>query len=227
MALFLQPHLRNYHHVNPSEVRMKLPPALNTAKSLLQGKGLLSHPIHVAIVHFPLGLWEGGALFDWMSQRQKWQGLSDAGYYANLIGIIAAVPTTLTGLAEWSDIPQDHPAWQVATTHAILNDLALGLALYNWWTRRNRPGHAPDRSNLLAGTMLAGTLGVSAWLGGLLVYDYGYGVHRQGAAVDRQDQSLVGTHEQEGTLVLQTSASDTSVADTVPSETASDQPSAE
>jgi uncharacterized membrane protein len=185
---------------------MKLPPALNTAKNVLQGKGFLSHPIHVAIVHFPLGLWEGGAVFDWMSQRSEWQKLSEAGYYANLLGIISAVPTALTGLAEWSDIPREHPAWKVATTHAVLNDAALGLALYNWWSRRNRRGHAPDRTNLIIDTALAGTLGISAWLGGLLVYDYGYGVHRQGAAIRKQDESLVGEHEHEGILVLQTSA---------------------
>ncbi len=194
---------------------MKLPPALTTAKSLLQGKGLLSHPIHVAIVHFPLGLWEGSAIFDWMSQRHQWRQLSEAGYYANLVGIITAVPTAVTGAAEWADIPRDHPAWQVATTHALLNEVALGLAVYNWWTRRHRRGHAPDRANLLASTLLASILGVTGWLGSLLVYDYGYGVHRQGAAVEKQHQSLAGEHDQAGTLVLHTSGSDNSLADDV------------
>lgn len=187
---------------------MKLPPALNTAKNLLQGRGIMSHPIHVALVHLPLGFWEGSAIFDWMSRRKGWQHLSEASYYSNLVGILVAVPTALTGVAEWADIPQDHPSWQVATTHAILNDLALGLAVYNWLTRRNRLGHRSDRANLLASTVVAGTLGVSAWLGGLLVYDYGYGVHRQGSAVAKQDESLVGEPQQEGNLVLRTSASD-------------------
>ena len=186
---------------------MKLPPVLNTAKNLLQGKGIMSHPIHVAIVHLPLGFWEGAAIFDWMSRRPGWEKLSEASYYSNLLGIAMALPTALTGVAEWADIPRKHPAWQIATAHAILNDFALGLAAYNWWTRRNRRGHAPDRANLLASTVLAGTLGLTAWLGGLLVYDYGYGVHRQGSAVAKQDESLVGAHDQEGGLVLQTSAS--------------------
>ena len=201
---------------------MKLSPVLNTAKNLLQGKGILSHPIHVAIVHFPLGLWEGSAIFDWMSQRNQWRQLSEAGYYANLVGIITAVPTVITGVAEWTDIPRDHPAWQIATTHAVLNDVAFGLAVYNWWTRRDRRGHAPDRANLLASTLLASILGVSGWLGSLLVYDYGYGVHRQGAAVEKQDQSLVGEHAQAGTLVLQTSGSADSVTDAVLPQTSDD-----
>jgi uncharacterized membrane protein len=170
----------------------QLPPTLNTLKEALQGKGVMSHPIHVAINHVPLGFWEASVIFDMMSRRRQWRRLSEAGYYLNVFGILAAVPTALTGLAEWSDIPQDHPAWKVATTHAVLNDLALGLSLYNWWTRRDRRNYTPDQTNLIVSGALVSVLGLSGYLGGVLAHEYGYGTHRQGSAVDKQDESLVG-----------------------------------
>ena len=173
-----------------------LPSALNKVKELLQGKGLVSHPIHVAINHMPLGLWEGSVIFDVMARQRKWRKLSEGGYYLNLFGIIAAVPTAATGVAEWWDIPTDHPGWKVATTHAVLNDIALGLSLYNWWTRRNRRNHAADSTNLVVSGALVSVLGLSGYLGGVIAHEYGYGTHRQGTSIDKEHTSLVGPQEQ-------------------------------
>ena len=174
----------------------QLPSSLNKVKEVLQGKGLMSHPIHVAINHVPLGLWEGGVIFDLMSRRRQWRKLSEAGYYLNLFGICAAVPTALTGAAEWLDIPQDHPAWKVATTHAVLNDVALMLSLYNWWSRRNRRNFMPDQTNLIVDGVLVSVLGLSGYLGGVLAHEYGYGTHRQGSAIEKQQESLVGPEDE-------------------------------
>lgn len=174
-----------------------LPSILNTVKNLLQGKGLVAHPIHVAINHVPLGLWEGSIVFDLMSrQRREWRNLGEAGYYLNLFGIFTAVPTALTGLAEWWDIPSDHPAWVPATAHAALNDVALVLSLYNWWTRRDRKGFMPDRTNLIVSGVQAGVLGLSGYLGGVIAHEYGYGTHRQGSSIEKQEESLVGPQEE-------------------------------
>lgn len=173
-----------------------LPSTLNKVKELLQGKGLVSHPIHVAINHVPLGLWEGSVIFDVMARQRKWRKLSEGGYYLNLFGIIAAVPTAATGLAEWWDIPADHPGWKVATAHAVLNDIALGLSLYNWWTRRNRRNHTPDSTNLVVSGALVSVLGLSGYLGGVIAHEYGYGTHRQGTSIDKEHASLVGPQEQ-------------------------------
>lgn len=167
--------------------------ALDTVKHVLQGRGLASHPLHVAINHVPLGMWEGGIVFDVMSRQRRWRKLSEAGYYLNLFGIFAAVPTAMTGLAEWWDIPSDHPAWKVATAHAALNDIALGLALYNWWTRRDRRNFAVDDGNLWADGALAAILTLSGFLGGVVAHEYGYGTHRQGSAVEKEQESLVGS----------------------------------
>jgi|GEM_PF-3941188 uncharacterized membrane protein len=173
-----------------------LPPALDKVKDLLQGKGLVAHPIHVAINHAPLGLWEGAVLLDLLSRQRKWRKLGEAGYYLNLFGIFAAVPTALTGLAEYWDIPTDHPGWKVATAHAVLNDVALSLALYNWWSRRNRHGFKLDQTNLIVDGVLVSVLGLSGYLGGVIAHEYGYGTHRQGSSIPKQHESLIGPQEQ-------------------------------
>lgn len=170
---------------------------LNTVKNLLQGKGLVAHPIHVAINHVPLGLWEGSLIFDLMSQqRREWRNLAEAGYYLNLFGIYAAVPTALTGVAEWWDIPTDHPAWLPATAHAALNDVALALSLYNWWTRRDRRGFRPNQTNLIVSGVQTAVLGLSGYLGGVIAHEYGYGTHRQGSSIEKQSESLVGPQDE-------------------------------
>jgi uncharacterized membrane protein len=192
---------------------VRLPSTLNTLKEALQGKGVMSHPIHVAINHVPLGFWEASVIFDLMSRQRKWRKLSEAGYYLNVFGIVSALPTALTGVAEWLDIPQDHPAWKVATTHAALNDLALALSLYNWWTRRDRRNYAPDQSNLIVSGVMVSVLGLSGYLGGVLAHEYGYGTHRQGSSIEKQQESLVGPEDElsQPKVVLSRSADERSL----------------
>ncbi|GAC1366264.1 MAG: hypothetical protein NVS4B8_19870 [Herpetosiphon sp.] len=172
---------------------------LQTVKRLLQGKPFLSHPVHVVLVHFPLTLTPVGFLFDLMSTRKRqYRDLQVAGYYANLWAIIISLPTYVTGIAEWADIPRDHPAWLTATIHAALNDLVIGMAIYNWWTRRKRRNYGLERSNLIVGALATAVLGISGWLGGLLSYDHGLGVQRQGTALDtkHEDEAWERSHGQ-------------------------------
>ena len=173
-----------------------LPQPLDALKNVLQGKGLVAHPLHVAINHMPLGLWEAAVILDFMSRRRQWHRLGEAGYYCNLFGILAAMPTALTGLAEWADIPRDHPAWKVVLAHAVANDTALFLAVYNWWTRRERRGYAVDSTNLVVDGAMISVLALSGYLGGVIAHDYGYGTHRQGSSIEKRAETLVGPTEE-------------------------------
>ncbi|MBA3947107.1 MAG: DUF2231 domain-containing protein [Herpetosiphonaceae bacterium] len=176
---------------------MALADLLTTTKRVLQGKPFLSHPVHVILVHFPMTLVPVGFIFDTMaSQDRKFRSLQEAGYYANLFGIVTTIPTAVTGLAEWWDIPRDHPAWLTATTHAALNDIVLGIGVYNWWSRRNRRNFQPNQTNLVLGGVATVVLSLSGWLGGLLSYDHGLGVQRQGAALEvkREDEEWEQSH---------------------------------
>lgn len=163
---------------------------LGSIKRGLQGKPLLSHPVHVALVHFPATLFPASWVFDLMATRGgTWKQLGMAGYYANLFGLGMGVPTALTGVAEWWDIPRDHPSWKLATTHAALNDTILAIGTYNWLSRRSRRNFAADRTNLLLGALSTTLMGTSNWIGGLLSYEHGLGVQRQGKALDTKRQN--------------------------------------
>jgi hypothetical protein len=78
----------------------------------------------------------------------------------------------------------------------VLNDIALGLAAYNWWTRRDRRNYAADRTNLLVDGAMMAVLGLSGYLGGVVAHDYGYGTHRQGSSIAKEHTSLVGPADQ-------------------------------
>lgn len=60
----------------------------------------------------------------------------------------------------------------------------VGISTYNWWTRRNVPDFLPSRLNAGLSMFALGGLMYSGFLGGVLVYKYGYGVQRQGDAPD-------------------------------------------
>lgn len=73
-------------------------------------------------------------------------------------------------------------------THATLNDLVVGIAAYNWWTRRSLPNLGLPRFNAYLSAAAIPIFLYSAYLGGSLVYEYGVGVQRQGKAVEIKER---------------------------------------
>src|SRR5919109_3232082 len=94
---------------------------------VLEGKPL-RHPIHPALVHLPIGLFALGVLFDlasWVAEPANW--MVRGAYYTLVFGILTALLAAVFGLADWADIRADHPAKKTATTHMVLNLVAVGL----------------------------------------------------------------------------------------------------
>lgn len=129
--------------------------------------------------------------------------ISKAAYFSNLLGIITAIPSALTGFSElyamisskgiWQKIRKEstgetvyagmNPTVRHGLAHGALNDIALLASVYNWWTRRNVPGYTPNGMNVLLSMAMLPSLMFSAYLGGAMVYKYGVGVMRMGEAV--------------------------------------------
>jgi uncharacterized membrane protein len=65
---------------------------------------------------------------------------------------------------------------KVGVLHAVINDIGVVAAAYNWWSRRSNPGMVPDNTNILISSVVAlpATM-FAAYLGGSLVYVYGMG----------------------------------------------------
>src|ERR671922_1747446 len=96
-------------------------------KALLQGKPF-GHPVHPALVHFPIGLFVLSLLLDIASYLNVTSNdLFRMSLYAMGFGLAIGVLAALTGLVDRSTIRLDHPARKTSTIHMVLNLIALGL----------------------------------------------------------------------------------------------------
>jgi nitrite reductase/ring-hydroxylating ferredoxin subunit/uncharacterized membrane protein len=143
------------------------------------------HPLHAALTDIPIGAWVLAAGFD------AYAGMG-GGHHAErtadaliAIGVAAAVPTALAGIADYSAIDEDAVA--LGTAHALLNSVGLGLYLLSMWAR------AQDRRGLgvLLSTTALGMVGASAGLGGDMVYRRSVGVNHAPPATTPEDWTAV------------------------------------
>ena len=120
-------------------------------------------------------------------------------YFANTLGIATAIPAVLTGgmdlfaLIKRQDLLNKlqksegkadnakgmHRKIKVGLAHALLNDVGIFAAGFNWWTRRSTAANAPTDVNVIVSSVCLPLLMLAASLGGMLVYDYGVGIGRQ------------------------------------------------
>jgi nitrite reductase/ring-hydroxylating ferredoxin subunit/uncharacterized membrane protein len=143
-------------------------PARDTA-DVLHGTWL-GHPLHPVLTDFAIGAWFLGGLFDAVGEIRDSRPARRMGDMLAAAGTAAALPTAITGLADFSALPR--PAAKPGTLHGMLNVLSLGLYTASL-TQRRRGHHGRGLAfSYLAQTLLLG----SAWLGGLLVYEDQVGV---------------------------------------------------
>jgi uncharacterized membrane protein len=134
------------------------------------------HPLHPALVHFPIGLWLAAVLWDlaggW-SRDPLWRQMS---YWCLALGLATALPTIATGLVELLAIPREHPALDAATAH-MMAMLSATAAFGASWAIRAAAGAAAEPSvwALLLGFLGAGLVLAGGWLGGTVVYRHGIG----------------------------------------------------
>jgi len=127
--------------------------------------------------------------------------ISDAagkGMWLALIGgLIVALPTAVTGFADWVTIAWGTPRWRTATLHltAMLSAVAL-FALAAW---RQYPGY--EHGNVTIGGLALSVAGfviltVGGWLGGSVVFVHG--VRVLGRSQDEAGGGSAGRPSREG-----------------------------
>lgn len=127
------------------------------------------HPAHAVLSDLPVTLIPlafAGSLRAGLRPRSRER--EAVATWSTRLAFAAASAAGGVGWWDWLTMPSEHPSRSTATLHGILNTSALGALAVASFTRGHR------RSALLGGAT-AGLL-VSAWLGGEIVFTFGWRV---------------------------------------------------
>ncbi len=139
---------------------------------------LIGHSPHPAIVALPIGAWTVSNICDGLAMLTGKDAYDDVARVSMAIGLVGAAGAVVTGLRDYSYIPKDRPSHDTATAHAIGNAVVGSLFTASYILREM--DHQRGRSTGILSRMLAlaggGLTLYTAWLGGVLVEEYGEGV---------------------------------------------------
>ena len=159
-------------------------------KRVLQGR-FMAHPLHPALVHVPIGLWFGSFIFDIIGRAQSDPNLGHAlviaSYFTILLGVIAAVPTAITGLAEYVDVPRGTETKTIATTHMLLN-VGVVVAYIVQLVIRDTTMPAVETGAFVLNIVQIVALSISGYLGGKMVFERRVGSRVPEAIVEEREK---------------------------------------
>ncbi|WP_082176969.1 DUF2231 domain-containing protein [Arsenicicoccus sp. oral taxon 190] len=145
-------------------------------RDLLQG-AWLGHAVHPLLVEVPIGTWMSAAVLDLAGGERA----RDGAQLLTGVGLLAVVPTALTG---WAEYPQGgRRSRRVAVVHAGANGLGAGLQLASWGARRS--GH--HRLGAALGLASLSLVGAAGYLGGHLAAARKVGSHDPSFGPDPAD----------------------------------------
>jgi uncharacterized membrane protein len=135
---------------------------------------MAAHPVHPALVHFPLGLLLTATIADLAAVAGVW---SEPRFTAWLMaaGLAAALPTMAAGLYDFRRLDERQ------ARHAMRHMAAMALAWLGYavalYLRRDvfAGAGAPSVASIGVSLASAVALGIGGWLGGELVYRHGAG----------------------------------------------------
>jgi nitrite reductase/ring-hydroxylating ferredoxin subunit/uncharacterized membrane protein len=133
----------------------------------------LGHPMHPAMVQFPVGAWLSAAVLDLLP------GTEHASTALLVAGTAGTLPAVATGAADYATLSREQR--RVALVHAAANTTAVGLFAASI-VARLRGDHRRGRALSFAGL---GVAGASAYLGGHLAFAQAAGVNHAAAALPR------------------------------------------
>jgi uncharacterized membrane protein len=151
-----------------------------TAKEFLQGKPL-GHPSHPMLIHFPVAFYVGTMGLDILSKVGDFPAAPLATTWL-LIGAFAATSlAVLTGLIDRSTAPAGTRTRSLINRHMLLQFVTAGLFILNFvirWPDRHLAEAKPLW--LILDVIGVGALVVGQYLGGRLVYGFGFRVGEAG-----------------------------------------------
>jgi nitrite reductase/ring-hydroxylating ferredoxin subunit/uncharacterized membrane protein len=151
-------------------------------KDLLSGTWL-GHPLHPLLTDLPIGFWTSAFTLDLVGGRRSRRAATQLVAW----GVVAAVPTAVSGAADWGDTTG--PARRIGLVHAAANTTALACYAASWWSRV-RGRHA---RGVVLGLVGATAATVGGYLGGHLLQTLGVGVDQTATARPPSDWTRVAS----------------------------------
>jgi len=161
---------------------MSSPPRRGVGVSALV-HGLPGHPLHPPLTDATIGMFvlaTGLAIIGKAGAITEQAG--PAMWLALIGGLIVAVPTAASGMADWLVLPWGSERWRTATWHMTANVTAVVLFALAAW--RQHPGYRHGdvtTSGLILTLAGLAVLSVGGWLGGRLVFVLGTRVLEEGS----------------------------------------------
>ena len=138
-------------------------------------KGFPGHPLHPPLTDVTIGLYTGATAFGVLSALGASEENTATAWWLLLVaGLVATVPTALTGLLDWLDLSRGTALWRTATLHLSAMVSAAVLFLIAAVL-----GHGDYVDRTVGGGALVltligfGLLTLGGWLGGAVVFTHG------------------------------------------------------
>jgi len=136
----------------------------------------MRHPLHPALVHFPIACWSLATAADLASLAWGEPAWRLAGILL-LAGIGFSIPAMLAGLLELAKVAGDNPAIKDVNRHMIMVMSALSCYVASLFLRLQGTSFVEPGLPAIGLSVLGFLcLGVAGWLGGKLVYGHRLGV---------------------------------------------------
>jgi uncharacterized membrane protein len=138
-------------------------------------RGFKGHPAHPPFTDFSVGAYTVGTLAVVLGAFGVDEELMvRVGFFATLVGLIAAVPTALTGLADYVRIRRGTPMRRTATIHR--NSMVTATVIYVASALLLRDGYdsgSVSAADAAVSAIAWVVLAFGAWVGGSMVFVYG------------------------------------------------------
>lgn len=130
---------------------------------------VLGHPVHPILQAIPSAVLPASTTFDVLARLGDEEGLSEAGHYSLIFGLVGSAGAAVTGILDYFEI-ENRPVRRRALYHGLANAALLGSYVLSL---RRREDHKADGAALALSVLGASLIGLSGYLGGELVYEHG------------------------------------------------------
>ena len=141
----------------------------------MNGLKLFGHPLHPAMVHFPVAAWTGAVVTDALFAALGGAAWRDVSFWLIVVGVVTALGAMTAGFIDLMALPEGQAAQRRALRHMSVMGGAWTAYVIDLLVRLLPTGPASALINLSISIVGFLTLLLGTHYGAQLVYDFGVG----------------------------------------------------